>query len=62
MPCNRKTEVYSRIVGYYRPVQQWNPGKKAEFRNRKNYKITVPSPKKDLISVHTALEPITTTA
>ncbi len=28
-------EVYSRIVGYYRPVQQWNPGKKEEFKQRK---------------------------
>ncbi len=28
-------EVYSRIVGYYRPVQNWNDGKKEEFRDRK---------------------------
>lgn len=32
-------EVYSRIVGYLRPVSQWNPGKEAEFYKRKNYKI-----------------------
>jgi ribonucleoside-triphosphate reductase (formate) len=34
-PC----EVYSRIVGYLRPVSQWNPGKTAEFEKRKTYKI-----------------------
>jgi ribonucleoside-triphosphate reductase len=34
-PC----EVYSRIVGYLRPVQQWNLGKKEEFKERKEYKI-----------------------
>lgn len=34
-PC----EVYSRIVGYYRPVQQWNLGKQKEFEQRKEYKI-----------------------
>jgi len=27
-------EVYSRVVGYFRPVNQWNKGKQAEFRNR----------------------------
>ena len=35
--CGRKTEVYSRITGYYRPVQNWNDGKTQEFRDRKNY-------------------------
>jgi len=33
--CGRKTEVYSRIVGYLRPVQNWNDGKAAEFHDRK---------------------------
>jgi len=28
-------EVYSRVVGYYRPVQNWNDGKKEEFKDRK---------------------------
>jgi anaerobic ribonucleoside-triphosphate reductase len=32
--CSEETEVYSRIVGYYRPVQNWNPGKKSEFKER----------------------------
>lgn len=35
--CNNETEVYTRIVGYYRPVQQWNKGKKSEFSDRKVY-------------------------
>ena len=33
--CGEETEVYSRIVGYYRPVQNWNCGKKSEYRERK---------------------------
>ena len=37
--CGKKTEVYSRITGYYRPVQNWNDGKRAEFNNRKVYDI-----------------------
>ncbi|MEM5771484.1 MAG: ribonucleoside triphosphate reductase [Candidatus Aenigmatarchaeota archaeon] len=38
--CNSQTEVYSRIVGYFRPVSQWNVGKKEEFKLRKTYKIS----------------------
>jgi ribonucleoside-triphosphate reductase len=37
--CGEETEVYSRIVGYYRPVQNWNLGKKSEFKERKPYSI-----------------------
>ncbi len=37
--CGNKTEVYSRITGYYRPVQNWNDGKRAEFGERKVYDI-----------------------
>ena len=37
--CNSECEVYSRIVGYLRPVSQWNEGKKEEFKMRKNFKI-----------------------
>ena len=37
--CNSKTEVYSRIVGYLRPVDQWNDGKQAEFHRRNVYQI-----------------------
>ena len=35
--CNEKTEVYSRITGYYRPVQNWNDGKTQEYKERKVY-------------------------
>ncbi|MBR0411639.1 MAG: ribonucleoside triphosphate reductase [Eubacterium sp.] len=37
--CGQKTEVYSRITGYYRPVQNWNDGKAQEYRDRKVYNI-----------------------
>ena len=37
--CNEETEVYSRVVGYLRPVKQWNNGKQAEFGIRKTYKL-----------------------
>jgi Anaerobic ribonucleoside-triphosphate reductase len=40
-------EVYSRVVGYYRPVNQWNIGKQEEFAQRKEYSLS---------SVHTAIE------
>ncbi len=37
--CGEKTEIYSRITGYYRPVQNWNDGKAQEFKDRKVYDI-----------------------
>ncbi|HNV23981.1 MAG TPA: anaerobic ribonucleoside-triphosphate reductase, partial [Candidatus Omnitrophota bacterium] len=37
--CESVCEIYTRIVGYLRPVQQWNNGKKEEFKIRKTYKI-----------------------
>ena len=37
--CNEETEVYSRVVGYLRPVKQWNNGKQAEFGMRKTFKV-----------------------
>ncbi len=37
--CGEETEVWSRVVGYYRPVQNWNKGKKEEFRQRKTFKL-----------------------
>ena len=37
--CGKKTEVYSRITGYYRPVQNWNDGKTQEYKDRKVYDI-----------------------
>ena len=35
--CGKKTEVWSRITGYYRPIQNWNDGKAQEFKDRKEY-------------------------
>ena len=37
--CGEVTEVYSRITGYYRPVQNWNEGKAQEYKNRTLYDI-----------------------
>ncbi len=37
--CGAKTEIYSRITGYYRPVQNWNDGKTQEYKNRRTYVI-----------------------
>ncbi len=37
--CHCECEVYSRVVGYLRPVQQWNKGKKEEFKERVTYKL-----------------------
>lgn len=35
----QKAEVYSRVVGFLRPVENWNEGKQAEFRDRKTYNV-----------------------
>jgi len=35
--CSLPTEIYSRVVGYFRPVQNWNAGKRAEFNDRKSF-------------------------
>ncbi|MDO3380421.1 anaerobic ribonucleoside-triphosphate reductase [Geoalkalibacter halelectricus] len=40
MKCNARTEVYSRVCGFFRPVQNWNKGKKAEYRDRLPYQVT----------------------
>lgn len=37
--CGQSTEVYSRITGYYRPVQNWNDGKTQEYKDRTTYRI-----------------------
>jgi len=38
--CGQKTEIYSRITGYYRPVGNWNEGKAQEFRDRRLYEVS----------------------
>ena len=37
--CGKECEVYSRIVGFFRPVQNWNPGKSEEYKDRKTFKV-----------------------
>ncbi|MDP0498869.1 MAG: ribonucleoside triphosphate reductase [Verrucomicrobiota bacterium JB022] len=37
--CGRQAEIYSRVVGYLRPVEQWNAGKQAEFDVRREYEV-----------------------
>ncbi len=37
--CGAETEVYSRVTGYFRPVKNWNRGKREEFRDRKAYSL-----------------------
>ena len=52
--CGGKTEVYSRITGYYRPVQNWNEGKIQEFHNRKLYEpehSTLNKVKKKIVTI-----------
>jgi len=39
--CGKQCEVFSRVVGYYRPVQNWNNGKREEFKERKEYNMDV---------------------
>ena len=40
--CNAVCEVYSRVTGYFRPVSNWNKGKKEEFKERKAYRPVLP--------------------
>ena len=51
--CGRPTEVYSRITGYYRPVQNWNDGKLQEYANRTEYNIEKSCLKKPVSSIVT---------
>jgi ribonucleoside-triphosphate reductase len=37
--CDQETEVYSRVVGYLRPVRQWNKGKQAEYGDRRTFRL-----------------------
>ncbi len=51
--CGARTEVYSRITGYYRPVQNWNDGKLQEYENRREYQPETSLLKKPVTSVVT---------
>lgn len=52
--CGKTAEVYSRITGYYRPVQNWNEGKRQEYKNRKLYDIkhsVLKKPSKRIVTI-----------
>ncbi len=53
--CGQPCEVWSRIVGYFRPVSEWNTGKKQEYQERIEYRVPVDSPK--LLAAHTSIQP-----
>jgi ribonucleoside-triphosphate reductase len=38
--CSAPVECYSRVCGFFRPVQQWNKGKQEEYGERKTFKVT----------------------
>lgn len=42
--CQQKTKVYSRVVGYIRPVEDWNVAKQQEFNDRKTYNTAEKDP------------------
>lgn len=42
--CGAQCEVYSRVTGYFRPVSNWNKGKKEEYKERTPFKIQKPKP------------------
>ncbi len=48
--CGGKAEVYSRITGYYRPVQNWNDGKAQEYKDRKVYNIANSTPRNRVVA------------
>ena len=51
--CGKATEVYSRITGYYRPVQNWNDGKLQEYENRTEYDMAGSCLKRSMVSMVT---------
>ena len=46
-----KCEVYSRVVGYIRPVQQWNDGKSAEFKDRQTFSVSDSTKKETKLNI-----------
>ena len=55
--CGKKTEVYSRITGYYRPVQNWNDGKSQEYQDRKTYQVGTASLSQPVQAAETPVAP-----
>jgi len=48
--CGKRTEIYSRVVGYFRPVSNWNNGKREEFKDRLEYSVEKSLGRKNTIS------------
>jgi ribonucleoside-triphosphate reductase len=63
--CGEKAEVYSRITGYYRPVQNWNVGKSQEYKNRLTYNMGASMERYDTAVIYSEgdseLKPVQTT-
>jgi anaerobic ribonucleoside-triphosphate reductase len=60
--CDAETEVYSRVVGYLRPVNQWNKGKREEFRTRKTFVVEPVQPHEIGVKGGTVLDSSTKTS
>lgn len=45
--CGEECQIFSRVNGYYRPVQNWNKGKQEEFKDRKTYDVGTKSIKSE---------------
>ena len=54
--CGAQCEVYSRVCGYFRPVSNWNKGKKEEFKDRKTFEI---KPEMKIRKIDSGYEPQT---
>jgi len=46
MKCGKPTEVFSRVVGYHRPIKNWHAGKRQEFQDRKEFDVKKATRKK----------------
>ena len=55
--CDRETEVYSRVVGYLRPVKQWNDGKQAEYCRRKTFRVDMEGIEAEVAEIREMIEP-----
>lgn len=55
--CQKDTEIYSRVVGYLRPVSRWNDGKQEEYAHRQTYKVQAPTMVPASSATETAAEP-----
>jgi ribonucleoside-triphosphate reductase len=55
--CHQETEIYSRVVGYLRPVKQWNDGKQAEYALRKPFRLESVDPELNVTVVAKAPQP-----